>query len=68
MHPLMVTVSQINQGWQKTGESFPASRGRNQQQRRRIGAVQHLLLMRMDRPAFAGKPMVKFGGQGVHAG
>ena len=55
---LVGATGQVCQRGQETCHGFPAPRGRDEQGSRRMGAGQHLALMRVHLPAAAAKPIV----------
>ena len=65
--PLMPALAQLGQAGQKTGERLAAAGGRHQKQRRRLRAVEHLLLVRVDRPAPRREPVLKYRGKLGHS-
>ena len=68
MEPVMRAVSKINKGWQKARQCLAATGWRDQQECRSIGAIEHLLLVRVNMPALGGKPVFEERRQCAHKG
>ena len=61
----MRPIRQLCQAGQKPRHGFAATRWRDQQLARRGGAIQHVLLVRMDGPSASVEPAVDLKGKGA---
>ncbi len=67
VEPRRGASASLDQRGQEPGQRLAAAGGRDQQQRGRVRARQHVRLVRVDRPAAGGEPISKCGRQRRHA-